>query len=337
MNTGWYPNKKQALILLMGLGLVFLVSYFQYKNWRIFHADNMEALLGASYGVLDGTPHWRAYQNRILGPLLIHVLGYVANEPFYLFMKAGFLALNLFVFGAVFSITEQMGRASLAVLGAALLWVLQNHYWAYPWDLVEAITLVLLVYFALRETFNFWTGLIVVLAALNKETAMLIGLFFVLRGLALKLEKGRVDVRQICLGLALSMASLALTEGLRHVLFNISSLQGIGQDPDHANFGNHWVILENWHDFKTLLAQPSALTLMMLFFLAALLTFLWKSVQSRQANRMALSGALVLYVVALGLFGLIRELRVFQPLMGCLAVLLACSGADLRVRRPAAR
>mgnify|MGYP000361353159 FL=1 len=91
--------KDQAPLKLLGLLFVLVISYFQFKNWVLIHEENMQAVIGAAYGVFDGTPHWRAFQNRIFSPGLVYALGFISDRPFMLFMAAGIFSLNRLALG----------------------------------------------------------------------------------------------------------------------------------------------------------------------------------------------------------------------------------------------
>ncbi|WP_176550686.1 hypothetical protein, partial [Tenacibaculum discolor] len=99
----------------------------------------MQAVIGAAYGVFDGTPHWRAFQNRIFSPGLVYALGYVSDKPFILFMAAGIFMLNGLLYGLVLHLTGSIARALLAVQGAVLMWILPPHFRFFSWDLSGAV------------------------------------------------------------------------------------------------------------------------------------------------------------------------------------------------------
>lgn len=314
--------------------LVLFLSYFQFKAWKVFHDDNMHELIRSSYGILDGTPHWRAFQNRIFAPYLIQALGWVFAEPFFVFMKACFVVLNVSLYGMVLKLTGSNGRALLAVLGAILMWLFQQHTWCYTWDMAEAVCALFLSYFAVLGRFNLWVVALIAVSLFNKETAASIGVFFIARGLAqghLPQDgakgpgAGRIDVKQVAMGVALTLASVVLTEVLRHALFRSSGLDGVGLDESHKAFGNHWKLTDNWQFFLEDLRKPTAFMFIVIFYLTAMASFVAGAFKSRSLNMVALSMAWLSYAVALLLWGLLVEFRIFQPLMWTLVLLMACA------------
>lgn len=245
---------------LLGLLLVLAISYFQFKNWVLIHEENMQAVIGAAYGVFDGTPHWRAFQNRIFSPGLVYALGFISDRPFILFMAAGIFTLNCVLYGLVLRLTGSVARAVLAVQGAVLMWIFQHHFWFYSWDLTEALCLLLFTYAALTDKMNRGVlAALVLVSMLNKETAVLIGVYFMVRGAAEKWAGRPINYRMIGQGAALSIASLIVTEALRHYLFKFSSLDGVGAR--HRACGL-WQPLQLWQelgDADALCAAPLGL------------------------------------------------------------------------------
>lgn len=315
--------EDQAPLKLLGLLLVLVISYFQFKNWVLIHEENMQAVIGAAYGVFDGTPHWRAFQNRIFSPGLVYALGFISDKPFILFMAAGIFALNCVLYGLVLRLTGSVARAVLAVQGAVLMWIFQHHFWFYSWDLTEALCLLLFTYAALTEKMNrVVLAALVLVSMLNKETAVLIGVYFMVRGAAEKWAGRPINYRMIGQGAALSIASLIVTEALRHYLFKFSSLDGVGHDVEHAAFGNHFNHAKNWETLMRFVQRPSAFFLIIVFYVTALISLAAQAIKARNTSLMGLSAALAGYALALWVFGVIDEYRIYQPLMWCVALLL---------------
>ncbi len=201
--------QEQAPLKLLGLLFVLVISYFQFKNWVLIHEENMQAVIGAAYGVFDGTPHWRAFQNRIFSPGLVYALGFISDKPFILFMAGGIFALNCLLYGLVVHLTGNIARALLAVQGAVLMWIFQHHYWFYSWDLTEALCLLLFTYAALTEKMNRGAlAVLILVSMLNKETAVLIGVYFMVRGAAEQWAGRPINHKMIGQGAALSIASV---------------------------------------------------------------------------------------------------------------------------------
>ncbi len=315
--------QEQAPLKLLGLLFVLVISYFQFKNWVLIHEENMQAVIGAAYGVFDGTPHWRAFQNRIFSPGLVYVLGFISDKPFILFMAAGIFALNAVLYGLVLHLTGSIARALLAVQGAVLMWIFQHHYWFYSWDLTEALCLLLFTYAALTEKMNRGALIVLILVSmLNKETAVLIGVYFMVRGAAERWAGRPINYKMIGQGVALAVASVIVTEALRHYLFKFSSLDGVGRDVEHATFGNHFNYAKNWETLMHFVQRPSAFFLIIVFYVTALISLVAHAIKVRKASLIGLSAALTGYALALWVFGVIDEYRIYQPLMWCVALLL---------------
>lgn len=319
-------SKPTASRLSTWAGLLFVlaVSYFLYKNWQLIHEENLQALIGVSYDVLDGTPHWRAFQNRIFSPIVVWALGWVSDKPFVLFVQAGFFALNLALYAMVCELTGSVLRAMLAVLAATLTFIFQHHFWFYTWDLTEAGLLLLFSYAVLRDRMGIWVGLLAIVALFNKETSVLIGVFLMARSLAGQWLGQGFDRKRFMQGAAFSVLAVITAEVLRHALFKTSSLDGVGGDQVHAAFGNHFNQGHNWEVLLKFLQRPSAFFLLIVFYLTALGGLVTHAFRRRDPALIALSISLLGYAASLWIFGVLDEYRIYQPLMWCMALLIAC-------------
>ncbi len=70
------PRLLKTVYTALGF-LFFLMVLGELRFLTVFHAENLSEWFAAARGVVIGQPHWRAYQNRLLGPYLIELLTWV--------------------------------------------------------------------------------------------------------------------------------------------------------------------------------------------------------------------------------------------------------------------
>jgi hypothetical protein len=315
-------NDKKPLpfdpLWILSLLAVLLIAYLQYRHWGGSHGENMHVLVDAYEGVLNGTPHWRAYQNRLLSPALVHALGWVSSEPYALFVQIWMVVLDLGLFFMLHHLTRDVLKSLLAVLAGALLWTLETHYWSYPWDFTEAGFLLALAWLAVEGKSLRWLLGLFVIALLNRESAVYLAVYMVATGAATKVYGQGTGKQMMVWGVALAVVGLAWTEALRNLLFDYSSLAGVQADLQHVGFGNHFHLGRNIQIAKQLLREAPPLLFILLGYGCALLIVLVRGIERRHAPLTGMAVALLAYLLSLPVFGLLHEGRIYQPFNWCL-------------------
>jgi len=331
-STSTMKSIKATWDTVWPLLLVALIAHLQFKNWILAHSDNLTYLTDAYEGVLSGTPHWRAYQNRLLSPALVKALGWFSAQPLALFTEWAVLALDVGLFLAVRALTRSNLAGVLAVVVCALVWVLEQHNSSYTWDLTEAGCLLAMAWFATRQQVpKAWLLGLFAVAAFNRESAVFIGLYVLLSGL-LQRAKGTA-----LMGAALCVVSLVLTEVLRKSLFRYASLSGVGDDAAHAVFENHFNTAANWQLLRDQVRQATPLLFILGMYAVSLLLIVAKGIEQGRPQLTAAGLALGAYFASLGVFGILDELRLYQPFDWCLPLLLvACWQGPPKAAAPAA-
>src|SRR5262249_21337109 len=137
--------------------------------------------------LLAGTPHWRAYQNPVLGALvqggiekvLSPLLGSGASGAAYDALMLGSVFCVLLSYRLAAGARSATPSGQYAFFGALTISyvMIQDRNWFYPWDPVEVITFALLYVLILRQRplRDFW--LLFAIAIFNKETTAFIGVW----------------------------------------------------------------------------------------------------------------------------------------------------------------
>lgn len=211
------------------IALASLAAAAQARLVWMFQQDDFNRSAEAALGVVNGLPHWRIYQSRVLGPYLVNWLtatvpGYA--EAFFAFAVlalafAGFLTLVL---------AFRLFRDTTAALACffimhAMFAFLLAHPWLYAWDFGSLILFTIFVYLVMSGGGWFSFTLLFLVAVLNRESALFIALWMIANPLLRWLidapgdeETSRSDRKIFLAGAACVAAGLVIIERLRTTL-----------------------------------------------------------------------------------------------------------------------
>lgn len=287
---------RRVLLSLWILG----ISYLEWRGWWATHKAHMATLMAASQGVLEGTPHWRAYQNRLLGPALLEFLGLFSREPFRVFAAIMFLTGNL------------------ALYRMCARWLPAT--WRGAWQ----AGLLVLAYLALTVPVGtVWPFVALYAVALfSRESALFIPMFVLIRAWLVSVPN---RWRQTVLALGLIALGMGLIQLTRQSLFEHSSLPEVGLDTAHAVWGNHLTLQINQADWVSMRQTGLHQGAFALFggltaFYALACGWLWTR-QEKTATALALT--MLAYMLVMVPLAHLKEGRIYQPLGACTA-LIAC-------------
>jgi len=299
--------------------LLFCVAgctWIEYAFWARKHVSNMDMLLAASDGVLSGTPHWRAFQNRLLGPYLLDLFRHVSQNPFNDFAKVFLMLENFALCVCAYVLTRRVSLTVLALVASSVAWVACIHYFSYPWDFIESVLLTMLFLFAIRSERILPFVILFIFFVLSRESCIFVGLFLILRGVSPIAFGERIAVRALTWGAGLVVMSVAITETLRKMLFKASMLAGVGADTAHEQFENHFHYLHNGTVFLSASKVSLVYATIMLVFLACT----YVGYREKEKNLLAIGVTMTLYTLSIFIFGILEEVRLYQPFTGMLAL-----------------
>jgi len=292
-------NTAMARRVLLSLWILG-ISYLEWRGWWATHKAHMATLMAASQGVLEGTPHWRAYQNRLLGPALLEFLGLFSREPFRVFAAIMFLTGNL------------------ALYRMCARWLPAT--WRGAWQ----AGLLVLAYLALTVPVGtVWPFVALYAVALfSRESALFIPMFVLIRAWLVSVPN---RWRQTVLALGLIALGMGLIQLTRQSLFEHSSLPEVGLDTAHAVWGNHLTLQINQADWVSMRQTGLHQGAFALFggltaFYALACGWLWTR-QEKTATALALT--MLAYMLVMVPLAHLKEGRIYQPLGACTA-LIAC-------------
>lgn len=214
---------RRALLIL----LLCLLAAVEYRVAIGIDGKRLQLSLSAIEHLLDGQTHWRVYGGRVLTPLLLRgamrATGAAALPCLLFLMLALGTATKFAAWWGLRPLARSDGEAWAAMLALTLGWLLlHNGQPAYLWDVVDlglaAVTVGLLARGG--GSVAAW-ALLLLLASLNREGAVLLGLAPLIQALT---PAGR-DLRAALLYLALLLTGLGLAFGLREAVFVRATLE----------------------------------------------------------------------------------------------------------------
>ena len=175
-------NKSKVTLIVFGLAL--LLAFIQVHHIFLIFSASLNENIDAAIGITTGHPHWRVYQNRILGPYLLKDLASLSSGDYlgaYTIMMIAILAVagyQAWLIGRKLG-GERTGWFGLVVLH--LTFALQlSKPWLYVWDLLGLNIFLAFVYFVVSGRPWYWFVALFAIAILNRESGQFIALWLIL-------------------------------------------------------------------------------------------------------------------------------------------------------------
>lgn len=230
--------------------------------------------LQASQGVVDGLPHWRIYQSRVLGPYLVHGMGYLFNlsapVAYLVFIAILQFAAKLVVIHFGLGHARNMNLTFMMLISGSLLFaMLLTNTWLYPWDITGLLLSTLFVVMVLRKTHWPWFILLAAVTFLNRDSGFFIcaWLFFQgLLGYGGKTGRQSPHVGMLAASVVVAVCGFAAIDWLRdHLLVREIGPELFGGRPEGTSWFQ-WKLRGNLEMLMLNLTSRSP-TLPMLFYL----------------------------------------------------------------------
>jgi hypothetical protein len=307
-------------VITVASALVLACAQF----WRIALAlgDRYSLCVDAARGVIEGRPHWRIYQSRVLAPYAVDALAAVTRD--FTLAHAVFSIGMLVIAGLLaYRIGARVGgprRGALALVAFhALFALVVARPWLYGWDFVDAVVFLVFVDFVLAERPWPWILALAALGSLNHEVAAFIALWVTVDA-ALR----RTSWRQALAGVACFAAILVAVELVRGALLVEELGPTLFPDAPRDIGGSfHFAVAHN----LTLLHRMFSHVEYATFAVPAILALAIAS-GARLARRFpALVAVHVLLLASLLVFGAVSETRIYIVLIPL--VVLAAVRADM--------
>jgi hypothetical protein len=320
-----FPTWGQAILALV-------VALVQFRMIVLAFGKRYPLSVEAAEGVLRGEPHWRVYQNRLLGPWLVEITsGFVGRFldahvlwTILLLTLAGFLVLR-----GAHAVYGRRERALVAYLAFVLLGLACfQPPWLYIWDFVDLCvfaTFNLLV--ARRKDYRWFVALYLV-AIFNRESAWYIALWMIVDPVARRLvdrrgggKAGRLDLKMLGAGTVLLAAGVVLVEVLRDALLVREIGPTLVEQAGVAGPSFHWMLRDNLDKIVVSLTSfHYALSFLVPAFLVGFLAFCLVVARRDPRGRLALALVHIAMLGSMLAFGIVFETRLYLVLVPFVAL-----------------
>jgi len=328
-------NLSLNKVIVFGTILSIFLAYFQM--WEIIQSfeGNLKLNIDATFGVLNGEPNLRIFQNRILGPYLFKFIMQVSGSgTFMSFLLTIFLLSFLMYFLLLlcsYDITKSLSFASGVIFAAATLsTIFMQGKWIYLWDFIDFIIVTLIIWSWVSKKSILFISFIALIGFFNRELTLIIlawMLFLAVINLTIYKEGLTNDdfaryKKMFFFSISLLVFGVFLIELLRtHLLINSVGSE-LYKDIIDANASYQFKLLENvnrfWGTIENLLVLKfTKFQIYNFFILFSFLIFLY-GVKVKTKSISELSVLALMMLTATILFGNIYESRVwisFTPLV----------------------
>jgi len=253
------------------VGLLIYVVFFAAAQFRcvvMFYGQRIGIHIAAAQGVVDGLPHWRIYQSRVLGPYFVQLIRQLTGLSFWnSYLIATFILICLFYLILILAAND-LWRSTVAMLAAAAaafafnIILIQGSGWLYLWDFIDLIVFTALTWAILTERPLWQIALLMIFEIFNREVVVVMGGWLLIDAIwrfapkANKLPKMRLAIRWAQFSLALGVIGLGslVIELLRRLLL----VREIGPEIfAQKNSGTFLTILaNNAHDLSLSFTRP---------------------------------------------------------------------------------
>ena len=306
-------HNKNFRINLIYTVIVFFVSVAVFRVLHGLHESHFDSLWRAAYGVLEGRPHWIAYQNRLLGPYLVYFIskmGFSYSTALNIFTLFMVVFQNILLLFLLKKKDVSFNNALAVIFIYSLLFLLVQHKWLYTWDSIDAIIFTLFAYGIIQEKSLRYFLLIFFIELLNRESALFIALYIVIDSFHFEPSKLQLNLRsktKLVVGFFLIVFGIVYTQFIRHYLF-VSRSNNM-PDTSHELIGNHIYVFKNIK-YLFLYNFLSIDIINSVFFIGTLAYLIYRA----RSYTAAQIKALLIYCVIMAnilIFGLINESRVY--------------------------
>lgn len=318
----FFQNRRKDWGYLL-IVLIISLLVFNITNISIAHWDE---LAHAAEGVIDGTPHWRAFSNRLLGPysvLFISHLGFPFETSLQIFNFLLITLQNFILFYLVLHYTGGSHSKSIRYLIIfSFMLISVEDYIMYTWDYIDTIIFTLFAFGIFQSKPTRFFAILFAVELLNREIALFIAFFILLdafitgrskNGILPKINFTNLNRQKLAVGLSLSAVGVVFIKAVRDLLFIESTVPGVGTDLENKLIGNHIQILENIRilfieNFTSLEIVNTIILIGVIVYL--ILLFPNFKLTHYQAFIIAVSMVLSIFI-----FGLINETRLYRYLV----------------------
>jgi len=228
-NTKRFSSGLLTWILFLFVA-VFL-SFAQLRNIMMVFGQRFADSINATQGIIDGLPHWRMFQSRVLGPFFIRGLELLTGLQFdKAYLCAIFIFLLIFYL-VLLNVAKDIWKSTVAAIATAtaayaLNSILMQGQWLYPWDYIDLTIYVLVTWIVLTSRPLWLVAVVLIVEAFNREAGLVICAWLAFDAVVKfsfgprKLPRIRIEIswKQLFVALGIALFTLTIIESLRNTL-----------------------------------------------------------------------------------------------------------------------
>tara|TARA_Y100000389_G_scaffold82781_1_gene79378 strand:+ start:169 stop:1107 length:939 start_codon:yes stop_codon:yes gene_type:complete len=293
-----------------------------------FHWEQLynTQLIQGSYDVIDRTPAWRVNQSRLMGPSILKIMTLAGISKWWSMrlFTIFFVLINNFLFAKCISILSDSKYHilnSLLVLNA--FFIISQDVWLFVWDFIDVTFFILYGFIILKKDFIKFLPFINFLHIFNRETALIMASFFIIR---LFLEKNK-NIKHLIKDRLFYWLSFNFLFGViytyfsRKILFiKQSELTGGGQDLNNNFLGGNWITPSL--NYSTLFNGETVSNFIILFSVFLVVITIIRKYNTFNTPEKYLALSTLLNIVPVFLFGIFIETRQYFPSLVTLTYLI---------------
>ena len=306
--------------MFFSLFIVFVIALIEIRMIQYLHIIHydFQRLMAITENVLKGSPPLRAQQNRLLGPYIVYFLrqwGGLSLRDACLAVIYGSIFFTEFLVFFLFLYLSKKYRLALKYTALlALLFIVFQHYtYVSLFDFLE-VPIFLLFAFGMWGEKHWWYFVpIFFLGLFNRESAIFIALWLMIRALHFQRSFPLFYVerkKEFTLGAILVILGTLYTKLIRDALFKTPMTKSIGRDVKDSVLGNQLHLWGNIKDlfFYNLLSSDILVT----FFVVGLFIFLVYITVKYYSNTLFQKSLFIGIVMLFNLvFGIVDETRIY--------------------------
>jgi len=312
--------------------LVIIVSIFlaYAQLWEILinFKGEFKSHIDAAIGVLNGTPHWETYQNRILGPyfylLVKNTWGLNEGNAYILTLYLQSFLMQLTIILTWKSISGSwLTSYAVAVISSFFVALFLQGKWLYLWDFFDFIFISLILWSWFKEKSLFIIFFILLFAIFNRELSIIVLFWLTLiSGINLIYNSKNIELDRFKKIFFSSLIFLTLGYFIINFLREFLLIKELGPEifgdaPKNINSFFHFKFLENLESFKISISNIGKYQIYNFIIIEIFIISLF-GLFSKKAILMEISLLVLIMFFSTILFAVIYETRVwisFVPLM----------------------
>ncbi|MFA7243504.1 MAG: hypothetical protein WC091_25635 [Sulfuricellaceae bacterium] len=225
------PMKLSKLEIVGALLVAVCLAMMQMRNIQWKFDSRMGDQIAAMQGIVNGLPHWRMYQSRVLGPYLTDFTRIILGIDFpeaYVISTTILLAISFFgLMWAAWDILEtKLAALATAFAVFALNVMLMQGSWIYSWDYIDLIVFSALVWAIVTNRSLRVIVPILILETFNRDVILVLCCWLILDAIIGITSSSKVwpkvhfhlNLKQLLWALTLLLAGYWVIEALRSLL-----------------------------------------------------------------------------------------------------------------------